>query len=176
MTSDPADQEGAVRPWTSPWPSGPPHRRLRLRDRHDVPQEHRAVRRLHRSRWPRRWARRRSPSWTRRTSAATSMVCGGRSGPRSASRHGIQVEYMYVDAMTMALVKSPDKFRIVACPEHVRGHPDRPAGGGHWRAGPGAWRQHQPQGHFHVRAGARFRAGHPGRARPTPSPPSWRPR
>ncbi len=30
--------------------------------------------------------------------------------------HGIPVEYMYVDAMAMALVRAPERFGVVACP------------------------------------------------------------
>ncbi len=33
-----------------------------------------------------------------------------------SKEHGIPVEYMYVDAMAMALVRAPERFGIVACP------------------------------------------------------------
>jgi 3-isopropylmalate dehydrogenase len=33
-----------------------------------------------------------------------------------SKQHGIPVEYMYVDAMAMALVRAPERFGIVACP------------------------------------------------------------
>ena len=33
-----------------------------------------------------------------------------------SKQHGIAVEYMYVDAMAMALVRAPERFGIVACP------------------------------------------------------------
>jgi 3-isopropylmalate dehydrogenase len=33
-----------------------------------------------------------------------------------SAHHGIDVEYMYVDAMAMALVRAPERFGVVACP------------------------------------------------------------
>jgi 3-isopropylmalate dehydrogenase len=33
-----------------------------------------------------------------------------------SKQYGIPVEYMYVDAMAMALVRAPERFGIVACP------------------------------------------------------------
>jgi 3-isopropylmalate dehydrogenase len=33
-----------------------------------------------------------------------------------SKQHGVAVEYMYVDAMAMALVRAPERFGIVACP------------------------------------------------------------
>jgi len=33
-----------------------------------------------------------------------------------SEKHGIPVDYMYVDAMAMALVRAPERFGVVACP------------------------------------------------------------
>ena len=35
---------------------------------------------------------------------------------RRSKQHGIPVEYMFVDAMAMALVRAPERFGVVACP------------------------------------------------------------
>jgi len=35
---------------------------------------------------------------------------------RKSKQHGVPVEYMFVDAMAMALVRAPERFGVVACP------------------------------------------------------------
>ena len=67
-----------------------------------------------------------------------------------AREYGLDLEFMFVDAMAMAMIVRPETFGTVAVPNLA-------APG---RTRHGREREHQPRGGQHVRADPRLRAGH----------------
>ena len=118
--------------------------RVRLRDRDDVAQEHREVRGLLLT-YVKMIGRKEI------TVIDKANVCSNIYGlwrdvwKEKCKQANVELGYMYVDAMTMALVKNPDKFRVISRAEHVRGHHHRSPRRGD-RGWAGARWQHQPKG------------------------------
>ncbi len=63
-----------------------------------------------------RSARTTSPWWTRRTCCSNIYGLWREVWAEKCKQANIELGYMFVDAMSMALVKNPDKFRVIATP------------------------------------------------------------
>ena len=79
---------------------------------------------------------------------------------QKTKEYGLDLDFMFVDAMAMAMIVRPETFGTVAVPNlfgDILTDPRRTAPG---RSGDGRQRKHQPRGRQHVRAHPRVRARH----------------